>query len=169
MSARSVANGGLRSGELARLLGVSADTLRHYERLGILPKAPRTANGYRLYPSDAARRVGLIQSALDAGFSLQELARVLRLRDAGGAPCRAVRELAARKLRETELRLEQLEIFRRELQRLLKQWDRLLQSTPRGKRAGLLEALLESEKPRPHHPERLAGRKSKTRKRRNET
>jgi DNA-binding transcriptional MerR regulator len=148
------------------LLGVSSDTLRHYERLGILSRAPRAANGYRLYPPDAARRVRLVQSALDVGFNLRELARVLRVRDAGGAPCREVRELAARKLRETEVRLEQLVLFRRELQRLLKQWDRRLENTPRGRQAGLLEALIQSESSRPRHPERLTGHGAKTRKRR---
>jgi DNA-binding transcriptional MerR regulator len=148
------------------LLGVSADTLRHYERLGILPKPPRGPNGYRLYPQDAASRIRLIQSALDVGFTLRELTRVLRVRDAGRAPCREVRELAARKLHETEVRLEQLVQFRRELQRLLKQWDRLLSSTPPGRRAGLLEALIQSADSRPRHPERLTGRGAKSLKRR---
>ena len=47
----------LRAGELARLAAVSSDTLRHYERIAILPKAPRTASGYRMYPPDSLARV----------------------------------------------------------------------------------------------------------------
>jgi hypothetical protein len=52
----------LRAGELARLAAVSSDTLRHYERIGILPKAPRTASGYRMYPPDSLARVNLVQT-----------------------------------------------------------------------------------------------------------
>ena len=134
-----------RSGDLARQLGVSADTLRHYERLGILPRPPRGSNGYRLYPPEAGRRVRLIRGALDLGFTLRELARVLGVRDGGGAPCRTVRDLAAQKLQETEARIDQLTILRADLRRVLRDWDRCLEETPRGQRAGLLEALSRSE------------------------
>ena len=63
----------LRSGDLARATGVSTDTLRHYERLGILKKPPRTDGGYRAYPADALDRVNLIRNALGSGFTLREL------------------------------------------------------------------------------------------------
>jgi DNA-binding transcriptional MerR regulator len=77
----------LRSGTLARLAGVSTDTLRYYERRGLLPRPPRDASGYRRYPQAAAVRVRVIQQALDAGFTVEDLARALKQRDAGGAPC----------------------------------------------------------------------------------
>src|SRR4029434_7929885 len=86
----------LRSGELARLSGVSADTLRHYERKGLL-KPQRASNGYREYPRHAVERMRLIRNALAIGFKLDDLERVLKIRDAGGAPCRQVRDLAAAK------------------------------------------------------------------------
>jgi MerR family transcriptional regulator, copper efflux regulator len=60
----------LQSGELARSAGVSPDTLRHYERLGILKEPPRTSAGYRLYSADALSRVLLIRNALAVGFTL---------------------------------------------------------------------------------------------------
>jgi hypothetical protein len=60
----------VQSGELSRLAGISTDTLRHYERLGVLPKPPRTNGGYR-DPANSLERVRLIQSALKVGsFSL---------------------------------------------------------------------------------------------------
>src|SRR5262245_12614852 len=94
-------DGPLRSGELARISGVSADTLRHYERKGLL-KPRRAPNGYREYPLSAVDRVRLIRSALAIGFKLDDLARIFKVRDAGGAPCRHVRELAEAKLDEIE-------------------------------------------------------------------
>ena len=58
----------MRSGELARLADISTDALRHYERIGLLPKPARTQSGYRDYPAPALERVRLIQRALNAGF-----------------------------------------------------------------------------------------------------
>lgn len=134
----------LRSGELARLCGVSTDTLRHYERIGVLAKPPRTNAGYRRYPASALGRVRLVRRAMAVGFSLEELARVLRVRDDGGAPCREVRELAAAKLAAIERRIEELATLRDQLRTLLQEWDGRLARTPPGHRAGLLEALVVS-------------------------
>ena len=134
----------LRSGELARLSGVSTDTLRHYERVGVLVKPPRTSAGYRRYPSSALERVRLVRRAMAVGFSLDELSRVLRVRDSGGAPCLQVRELASSKLEAIERRIEELATLRDQLKMLLKEWDVRLARTPPGHRAGLLEALVAS-------------------------
>jgi len=134
----------MRSGELARLSGVSTDTLRHYERVGVLAKPPRTKSGYRQYPSSALERVRLVRRAMSVGFSLEELARVLRVRDKGGAPCRQVRDLAASKLEMIERRMEELALVRDQLEKLLKDWDGRLARTAPGHRAGLLESLSRS-------------------------
>ena len=74
------------AGALARLTGVSSDTLRHYEKVGVLPKPPRTASGYRQYPESAVQRVRMVRRAMAVGFTLEELARVLQVKDRGGAP-----------------------------------------------------------------------------------
>src|ERR1022692_4243876 len=118
--------GSMQSGELARLSGVSTDTLRHYERVGVLAKPPRTNSGYRRYPSSALDRVRLVRRAISVGFSLEELARVLRIRDQGGAPCQQVRDLALSKLEEINRRMEELTVVRDHLQILLKDWDERL-------------------------------------------
>lgn len=96
---QTVGSKALRSGALAKAIGVSPDTIRHYERLGILPRASRTASGYRMYPASAIERVLVVRRALRIGFSLVELAEVLKTRDAGGIPCRRVYELAQEKLK----------------------------------------------------------------------
>jgi DNA-binding transcriptional MerR regulator len=131
----------LSAGELARRAGVSADTLRHYERKGVIAPPPRSANGYRRYPEDAVARVQLIRRALGLGFTLDDLAGVLRMRDRGGVPCGRVRALAATKLQEVEVRLRELRTQRNDLRSALREWDTQLAKTPAGKRAGLLDSL----------------------------
>jgi DNA-binding transcriptional MerR regulator len=137
----------LRSGELAKLTGVSTDTLRHYERLGLLARPRRTQAGYRLYPTGAVQRVQLVRRALSVGFSLPELVRILRVRDAGGAPCNQVRALAISKLEQTDQRLEELLLMRKHVMELIATWDKRLDQTPVGERAGLLEMLPSSLEP----------------------
>ena len=133
--------GYLRSGELAKAAGVSTDTLRHYERKRVLARPRRAANGYRQYPPEALARVLLVRRALAVGFTLDDLARVLSVRDRGAAPCKDVRALAAAKLAEVEERLAQMTELRDELRATLKEWDGRLSKVPDGGRAGLLESL----------------------------
>lgn len=137
----------LRSGELARLAGVSGDTLRHYERRGLLPRPPRSSGGYRLYSNEAARRVRLIRGALAIGFSIQELGGILTARDRGAVPCKHVRDLAASKLQNLERQIAGLSALRSLLSRTLREWDKRLKRAGRGKRAGLLESFVAA------HPE----------------
>ena len=133
-----------RIGELAKAAGVSADTLRHYERKGVLGKPQRTANGYRHYLDDALDRVRLVRRALAVGFTLDELGRVLRIRDSGGAPCHEVRELAAEKLATVEAQLVDMLALRDELKSTLGDWDERLGGTKSGAPARLLEAFAAS-------------------------
>jgi len=114
----------LRSGDLARATGVSTDTLRHYERLGILKKPPRTEGGYRSYPPEALDRVNLIRNALASGFTLRELTTILRVRDGGGAPCQQVAELAREKIRQLEIQITQLAHLRNSLKLTIREWGR---------------------------------------------
>lgn len=140
-SDRSLEDAELGSGALARAAGVSVDTLRHYERRGLLPAARRLSNGYRRFPRAAVARVQLIQRALSMGFGLDELTRILRARDGGRAPCREVRALAAAKLADVELRIESLAAFRDELARTLADWDRRLEAGRPSEPVRLLESL----------------------------
>ena len=98
----------LSSGALAKQVGVSTDTLRYYERQGLLPLPPRAENGYRRYARGAVDRVRLIRRALSLGISLEELGRLLRVRDRGGTPCATARALLAEKLKALDMRLAEL-------------------------------------------------------------
>jgi DNA-binding transcriptional MerR regulator len=131
----------LYCGELARLSGVSADTVRFYERRHLLFPATRTSVGYRVFSPDSVARMRLIRAGLSIGFSITELADILRERSYGGAPCRRVRKLATEKLAILDERLRELLSWRRELRSTLSAWDRMLAKTPRGKQARLLENL----------------------------
>ena len=137
----------LRSGQLANLAGVSADTLRYYERCGLLPRARRSASGYRQFGHEALLRVRLIRSALSIGFTVEELGRILKARDSGAAPCCQVRDLAQQKLTMLEQRIRELTAMRDQLQATLDNWNDVLRKTKNGQKAGLLESFAIS------HPE----------------
>ena len=141
-----------RIGELAKTAGVSTDTLRHYERKGVLGQPRRSTNGYREYSEGAADRVRLVRRALAVGFTLDELSSVLKVRDRGGVPCQRVRELAAEKLSGIESQLSELSTLRDELQSTLKDWDRRLARTGPDASAGLLEALASNAINHPDKP-----------------
>src|ERR1700683_928164 len=131
----------MRPGELARLAGVSTDTLRHYERLGLLPRPRRTAGNYRDYSSSTLGRVDLIQRALNIGFSLRELNPILALRDQGGAPCQKVRQALQSKIQLVGEQITNLKAMRRELKRIRNDWDKRLRRTKPGQAARLLETV----------------------------
>ncbi|HEY0323427.1 MAG TPA: heavy metal-responsive transcriptional regulator [Pyrinomonadaceae bacterium] len=145
MQKRASADEHFGSGELARRAGVSTDTLRHYERKGVLAAPLRLSNGYRKYPRETLERVRLVRRALAVGFTLDELASILRERDRGSAPCKEVRSLAATKLADVERRLEELLALRDELRRMLRNWDKKLAGAAPGTQARLLEALNETD------------------------
>ena len=132
----------MRSGELARLTGVSADTLRHYERLGILPTSQRTSGGYRIFPASAVERVQLAQRALQLGFSLKELSEILRTRDNGGAPCHHVLNLTEEKLRSVGQQIQELQRTQDYMRKLVRDWRKKLKRTPPGGQAMLLHSFV---------------------------
>lgn len=128
--------------ELAASAGVSTDTLRHYERSGVLPRPARTRAGYRRYPADAVARLALVRRALAIGFSIKELALVFREREQGGAPCRRVRGIVGNRLARIDDEMAALATLKSELTALLKEWDAKLSSTPSHEPAKLLDSLI---------------------------
>jgi len=135
-----------RSGALAKSAGVSPDTIRHYERIGVLPRASRTASGYRVYPAIAVERVLVVQRALRIGFTLAELGEVLKARDAGGAPCRRVYQLAQEKLKGIEADIEALKATQRYVKKVLSDWEERIQRAGPGQKSHLLLSLTDAVK-----------------------
>jgi DNA-binding transcriptional MerR regulator len=132
----------LRSGELARITGVSTDTLRHYERMRVLPLPRRTSSGYRQYPRESVDRVRMVRRAMALGFSLEELSKFMTVRDRGGAPCQQVRTLARQKLADLDRQIDDLVALRNHMQEILAEWEPRLKSTRDGRPARLLETLI---------------------------
>jgi DNA-binding transcriptional MerR regulator len=108
----------LRSGQLAELAGVNIQTLRYYERRGLLARPPRRPSGQRAYPAETVRLVRTIKAAQQLGFTLAEIVELLRLtaHHRGGGELRA---RAATKLAEVERRLADLQVVRSALQTVL--------------------------------------------------
>jgi DNA-binding transcriptional MerR regulator len=131
----------LHSGALAKAAGVSPDTIRHYERIGVLPRASRTGSGYRVYTASAVERVLVVRRALRIGFTLAELAEVLKARDAGGAPCHRVYKLAQEKLKGITADIEALKQTQRYLREVLGDWEHRMQQTAPGQKSNLLHSL----------------------------
>ena len=98
----------LTSGELARQAGLNVQTLRYWERRGLLRPPQRTDSGYRQYPSEDVRRIRFIQRAKGLGFTLLEIAELLALQVAGDDSCDEVREQAEAKLDDVRDRIRSL-------------------------------------------------------------
>jgi Hg(II)-responsive transcriptional regulator len=104
--------GTLRIGEVARRTGVNIQTLRYYERRGLLKKPPRTPTGYRQYPSETVRLIRFVKRAQELGFTLKEIKELLRLRDNQRASCTEVRSTAEVKLRDIDNKIDSLRRMR---------------------------------------------------------
>jgi len=111
-----------RIGAIARAAGVNVQTIRYYERRGILAAASRSPSGYRQYPPETVRLIRFVQRAQGLGFTLREVQELLRLR---AAPRRsAVRSAASAKLREIDGKIADLRAIRQALARLLRSCPR---------------------------------------------
>ena len=131
----------LTIGRLAASTGVTVDTIRYYERIRLLPQPQRTSGGYRIYPRHMVNRVNVIRNAQQFGFSLDQLAAFLRVRDSGGRPCHDVRAAAGRILDAVDRQIGELVAARTRMRRTLRDWDIALASTPANRPAYLLERL----------------------------
>jgi MerR family mercuric resistance operon transcriptional regulator len=105
----------LMIGQLAKMARVNVETVRYYERRGLLPEPDRRPSGYRSYTPDAARRIQFIRHAQQLGFSLNEVSDLLRLRVDPEMSCREVRQRANAKIDAIEHKIEQLQGMRQAL------------------------------------------------------
>jgi DNA-binding transcriptional MerR regulator len=127
----------LRVGEVAKRSGVGIETLRFYERSGLLDRPARTESGYRLYGEEVLERLDFIKRAQALGFTLDEIKRVIAEKRAGQTPCAEVREIVRRRLQELDERMVQMRRYRREVAAALAEWDKIGESE--GHICGLIE------------------------------
>jgi len=109
----------LAIGDVTRRTGLSADTLRYYERIGLLPRVSRNRGGRRIYGEDDLARLRFIQRAQQMNFRLSEIGTLLQMRAHPQRARDSVRRLTAEKLREVEQRMENLAVLRNELSLLV--------------------------------------------------
>lgn len=104
-------------GRLAKQAGVGIDTVRFYERRGLLPQPQRTASGYRLYSEDTINRIRFVRKAKQLGFTLDEIENLLKLQDQGGRKSE-VKEITTRKLGQIDAKIADLSRMRTVLETL---------------------------------------------------
>ena len=109
---------GLTISELAKNAGVNIETIRYYERLGLIQEPPRTESGYRIFPPEVIQRIRFIKRSQDLGFSLSEINKLLNMTESESFGCREVRQFASQKLKEIELKIRDLQSIKSVLQDL---------------------------------------------------
>src|SRR6516165_7382716 len=108
----------LTIGHLAREVGINLETVRFYERQGLLPRPPRNASGYRLFPGDAKRRLKFIKRAQELGFSLSEIRELLALRMSRRTTSGEIRKRTEAKIVDIEGKIRSLDSMRKSLVKL---------------------------------------------------
>jgi MerR family mercuric resistance operon transcriptional regulator len=105
-------------GQVAKEAGVGVETLRYYEREGLLKEPPRRASGYRQYPEDAVKRIQFIKRAQELGFSLKEITELLALRVDSATSSNEVKQRAEAKLADIQRKVEELLRMKRALEQI---------------------------------------------------
>ncbi|MCC3318411.1 MerR family transcriptional regulator [Nocardia africana] len=113
----------MRTAQVAHQAGVNAQTLRYYERRGLLPEPPRTESGYRRYGPEAVRIVRFVKRAQELGFDLAEIDTLLHLAEGGPQSCDDTRHLAQNKIADLNARIAALAAMRTSLTRLVATCD----------------------------------------------
>lgn len=122
----------LKVGELAKLTGLTAKTIRYYELLKLIPEPQRTETGYRLYSETDVQRLEFIKKAKQIGLSLEDIRDILTLHDTNQPPCVHVLALIDQKLAYLDALLGVLQEFREDLSRLRHESVQRLDSLPEG-------------------------------------
>ncbi len=112
--------GALTIGQLGQATDTKVETIRYYEKIGLLPAPRRTAGNYRSYAAEHLQRLGFIRRARELGFSIEDVRELLKLAAHGERPCEEVDQLVAHHLEATERKIAALNRLRRELRQTLK-------------------------------------------------
>lgn len=117
--------------QLARIAGVGPDSIRQYERIGLVPKAERSSSGYRFWTARDVQYLKWLAPAKRAAFTLHELTEIFRMYRSGSAPCSTVQDILQQKLADLDREVDELCTLRTELRRVRVRWKgRLDQASP---------------------------------------
>jgi len=114
----------MQIGVLAKATGVSVQTVRYYERYGLLSQAQRNESAYRIYTDEHVRRIQFVLQAKTLGFSLEEIKEIIGLSNRRQCPCGRVVQIAEDRIADLNRQIEDLGRFRKELHRALMSWKR---------------------------------------------
>jgi MerR family mercuric resistance operon transcriptional regulator len=109
---------GLTTAKVAREGGVNTETIRYYERYGLLPKPPRTPSGYRVFSADSVQRLRFIRRAQELGFTLNEIKELLAIKVRRGSSCADVRRKAEAKIADVDAKIRHLQAIREALREI---------------------------------------------------
>ena len=118
MDSRVYPVGMLTVSKLAKMVGVGPDTIRYYEREGLIPEAERTESGYRVYDEGAVRRLRFIRGSQRFGLRLKEIKGLLEVMDRGLCPCGHASDLVTARIAEIDQQIAELRVLRGDLARL---------------------------------------------------
>ena len=127
----------MKIGEVSKRSGVGIETLRFYEKSGLLSRPGRTYSGYRIYNEDVLERIAFIKQAQVLGFTLDEIKQIIDDKQKGLSPCLEVREMVRHRLEDLNERIAQMIRYRDELTEALAEWDKKGESE--GTVCGLIE------------------------------
>ncbi|TYL47882.1 MerR family transcriptional regulator [Marinomonas sp. IMCC 4694] len=122
----------MRVSELAKKANVTAETVRHYARLGLIHAHRNPSNGYQMFDSIALQRLYFIRQASELGFSLKQIEEIFQQSDSGDSPCPMVRDLLERKVPETKLKIAQLQAHLLKMESALAAWQTMPNGEPDG-------------------------------------
>lgn len=109
----------MKIGELSKAVGTKVETIRYYERIGLLPPPPRTTSNYRSYGPAEVQRLAFIRHSRELGFKIKEVRSLLDLSDHPERDCRAADQIASRHLEQVTEKIAQLVTLRNELERMI--------------------------------------------------
>jgi MerR family mercuric resistance operon transcriptional regulator len=116
-------SGSIRIGSLASRTGCNIETIRYYERIGLLPKPQRSAGGYRLYEEEHVRRLQFVRRARTMGFHLTDIVTLLALGDTGSKTCNKARSMAQHHLTEVRAQIAELQAIEATLAEAIERCD----------------------------------------------
>lgn len=100
---------GLKISQVGKEAGVNIETIRYYERLGLLSEPARTESGYRVFPPEVVQRIRFIKRSQDLGFTLTEIHKLLTMNESESFGCREIRQFTTKKVKEVELKIRDLQ------------------------------------------------------------
>jgi MerR family transcriptional regulator, copper efflux regulator len=145
----------LKIGEVADLSGIGIETLRFYEKAGVLDAPARAASGYRMYSPNVLERLKFIKQAQSLGLMLDEIRSIIKDVRAGKSPCAKVREIVRQRLSEVERHIAEMVNYREAIAETLKNWDKI--SEPAGRICGLIESSALAPPLKPKEKLKMAG------------